>query len=442
MSNLNFDQLKKLIEDTDTFNYYGKVSSIAGLTVESKGPIARVGEICNIYSLDKKIRILAEVVGFRENKVILMPYSELTGIGPGSLVESTKSFLKVRIHESLKGRILDGLGNPIDGKGEITQGDYYDVDNNPPNPIGRKRIKEILPLGIKAIDSLITCGSGQRIGIFAGSGVGKSTLLGMIARNAKADINVITLVGERGRELNDFIEKDLKEEGLKRSIIVVATSDQPALIRLKSAMVGTAIAEYFRDKGLNVLLLMDSVTRFAMAQREIGMALGEPPVSRGYTPSVFTVLPKLLERTGNSDKGSITGLYTVLVDGDDLNEPITDSVRGILDGHIVLSRQLANKNHYPAIDVLASISRLMNDIVSKDHIQAANFVKNKMAVYKDAEDLINIGAYKKGANPDIDIAIDVNKEVNMLLRQGIDEAFTFDETIELLKNIKKRYDER
>ena len=281
------------------------------------------------------------------------------------------------------------------------------------------------------------CGSGQRLGIFAGSGVGKSTTIGMIARNAKSDINIITLVGERGREVNDFIEKDLKEEGLKKSVIIVATSDQPALIRAKSAMVGTAIAEYFRDQGLEVLMLMDSVTRFAMAQREIGMAMGEPPVSRGYTPSVFTVLPKLLERTGTSDKGCITGLYTVLVEGDDLNEPITDSVRGILDGHIVLSRELANKNHYPAIDVLASISRLMNDICERDHIDAANYVKNKLAVYKNAEDLINIGAYKKGSNPEIDEAIDIHNDIQSLLQQRIDEKFSFDDIIELLKSIKK-----
>ncbi|MCX7715736.1 MAG: flagellar protein export ATPase FliI [Clostridia bacterium] len=437
MNSLQIDELKKRIGEIDTFNYYGKVSRITGLTVESIGPIAQIGEICKICSMDKRNTVLAEVIGFKDHKVILMPYGDLAGISSGSLVVSTKKSLEVKISDELKGRILDGLGNPIDGKGEILSGEYCKVDNTPPNPLARKRIKEILPLGIKAIDSLITCGNGQRIGIFAGSGVGKSTLLGMIARNAKADINVITLVGERGREVNDFIEKDLKEEGLKKSVIVVATSDQPALIRLKSAMIGTAIAEYFRDKGLNVLLLMDSVTRFAMAQREIGMAMGEPPVSRGYTPSVFTVLPKLLERTGTSDKGCITGLYTVLVDGDDLNEPITDSVRGILDGHIVLSRALANKNHYPAIDVLASISRLMNDIAEGEHIDAANYVKNKMAIYKNAEDLINIGAYKNGSNPEIDEAIGVNKDIEKLLRQKIDEAFDFEQTIDMLKSIGK-----
>jgi len=437
MINFDLDYYKKIVDDVDTLDYYGKVSRVTGLTVESIGPIAQIGELCKITSIDGRASVMSEVIGFRDNKVILMPYGTLDGIGSGSTVQATKKSLQVRISEDLKGRILDGLGNPIDDKGEIVGGELFRTDNTPPNPLKRKRIHDILPLGIKAIDGLITCGSGQRIGIFAGSGVGKSTLLGMIARNATADINVIVLVGERGRELNDFIEKDLQEEGLKRSIVVVATSDQPALIRLKCAMVGTAIAEYFREQGKNVLLMMDSVTRFAMAQREIGMAMGEPPVSRGYTPSVFTELPKLLERTGTSDKGAITGLYTVLVDGDDLNEPITDAVRGILDGHIVLSRALANKNHYPAIDVLASISRLMNDIVDDEHKAAANFVKNKMAVYKDAEDLINIGAYKAGSNPEIDEAIAVNSKVNDLLRQSVGTEITFEDTLNELKSISE-----
>lgn len=435
MTDFDLEYYRNILDNTDTLNYYGKVSRVTGLTVEAIGPIAKIGEICKITSIDGYTTVMSEVIGFRDNKVILMPYGTLDGIGSGSRVEATKQTLQVKISDDLRGRILNGLGEPIDDKGAIVGGELFKADNTPPNPLKRKRIKEILPLGIKAIDGLITCGSGQRIGIFAGSGVGKSTLLGMIARNATADINVIVLVGERGRELNDFIEKDLQEEGLKRSVIVVATSDQPALIRLKSAMVGTAIAEYFREKGKKVLLMMDSVTRFAMAQREIGMAMGEPPVSRGYTPSVFTELPKLLERTGTSDKGSITGLYTVLVDGDDLNEPITDAVRGILDGHIVLSRALANKNHYPAIDVLASISRLMSDIVDSDHKAAANFVKNKMAVYKDAEDLINIGAYKSGSNPEIDEAIAVNGKINNLLRQTVGSEFTFEDTLNELKSI-------
>lgn len=432
MTDLN--EYQNIINEADTFNYCGKVSRITGLTVESIGPITQIGEVCKITSLDEKKSVMAEVTGFRGNNVILMPYGSMDGIGAGSKVESTKKCLQVRISENLRGRVLDGLGNPIDGKGDI-DGEWYNTSNTPPNPLTRKRIKEILPLGIKAIDGLLTCGRGQRIGIFAGSGVGKSTLLGMMARNSEADINVIILVGERGRELNDFIEKDLKKEGLERSVIVVATSDQPALIRLKSALVGTAIAEYFREKGKNVLLMMDSVTRFAMAQREIGMAVGEPPVSRGYTPSVFTELPKLLERTGTSDKGTITGLYTVLVDGDDLNEPITDAVRGILDGHIVLSRALANKNHYPAIDVLASISRLMSDIVTDEHKEAANFIKNKMAVYRDAEDLINIGAYKAGANPEIDEAIAVHAQIETLLRQRVGDSFGFEDVLEAVKAV-------
>jgi len=429
------EKYKLKIAESDPLNYYGKVSRITGLTVESIGPITQIGELCSIYSLDGKNRIQAEVIGFRENKVVLMPYSELAGVGAGSRVVSEKKGLEIKISESLKGRVLDGLGQPIDGLGEITDGEYFPVENDPPNPMERPRIKNIMPLGIKAIDSMLTIGEGQRVGIFAGSGVGKSTLLGMIARNAQADINVIVLVGERGRELNDFIEKDLKKEGLEKSVIVVATSDRPALIRLKCAMIGTAIAEFFRDKGKKVLLLMDSVTRFAMAQREIGMALGEPPVSRGYTPSVYTELPQLLERTGASAKGTITALYTVLVEGDDLNEPITDTVRGILDGHIVLSRALANRNFYPAIDVLASISRLMSDIASPEHKAAANYAKNKMAVYKDAEDLINIGAYRRGSNPEIDEAIDKNGEINALLKQGVGEKFEFDDVIETLKSI-------
>ena len=434
---ISIDEIKSKTENIDTYDYYGKVSRVTGLTVESDGPVTQIGELCRIYSLDESCSSVAEVTGFKENKVVLMPFGELRGVGPGSKIISEKRSLQVKISDDLVGRILNGLGDPIDDKGDISGGEYYNVSNSPPNPLKRKRIHDIMPLGIKAIDGLITCGSGQRVGIFAGSGVGKSTLMGMIARNAQADMNVIVLVGERGRELNDFIEKDLQEEGLKKSVIVVATSDQPALIRLKSAMVGTAIAEYFREKGKNVLLLMDSVTRFAMAQREIGMAMGEPPVSRGYTPSVFTELPKLLERTGTSDKGAITGLYTVLVDGDDLNEPITDSVRSILDGHIVLSRQLANQNHYPAVDVLASISRLMNDIADPEHKKAANSIKNLMAVYRNAEDLINIGAYKKGSNPEIDEAIAVHNKINEFLRQEIGDSFEFDDIVERLKKIQK-----
>lgn len=435
MSMLDISKISKLIDDADGITCYGIVNKVSGISVEATGSTVCIGEVCRIFSQNGENSVLAEVVGFKGNSIVLMALGDLKGIGPGSRVVSTKGPLTVQISENIRGRVLNGLGEPIDGKGDIDKEFYIDVEDSPPNPLQRKRIKEVLPLGIKAVDGLLTCGIGQRIGIFAGSGVGKSTLLGMIARNASADINIITLVGERGREVNDFIEKDLKEEGLKKSVLIVATSDQPALVRLKSAMLGTAVAEYFRDKGMKVLLLMDSITRFAMAQREIGMSVGEPPVSRGYTPSVFTLLPKLLERTGNSDNGSITALYTVLVEGDDLNEPIADAVRGILDGHIVLSRDLANRNHYPAIDVLASISRLMPDIVDKGHFEKAGAIKNKMAVYKDAEDIINIGAYQKGSNPEIDDALESIVAINSMLRQGINEKFSFEDTMQMINSI-------
>jgi flagellum-specific ATP synthase len=343
--------------------------------------------------------------------------------------------MKVAVGPELLGRVLDGMGNPLDDKGPVCVHTFYPVSNTPPHPLTRNRIMESLPLGIKAIDGLLTVGKGQRVGIFAGSGVGKSTLIGMIARNTKADINVISLIGERGREVREFIEKDLKEEGLARSVVVVATSDQPALLRLKGALLATSIAEYFRDCGKDVLLLMDSLTRFAMAQREIGLAVGEPPVSRGYTPSVFSVLPKLLERAGNSEAGSITGLYSVLVDGDDLTEPVTDTARGILDGHIVLSRALANKNQYPAIDVLASISRVMTDVVSDEQKELAGRIKKAMAIYREAEDLINIGAYVRGSNEKIDYSISVIDNIISLIEQKIHEKFTYSEIIEIMRKV-------
>ncbi len=435
----DFARCHSAIENTDSLEYGGRVTKIAGLTVESSGPAAKIGDLCNIYT-HKGVPKKAEVVGFRDKQVLLMPFGDLSGVGPGNRVVSTNTALKVPVGDKFIGRILGPLGEPMDDKGDITPDAYYTVENTPPNPLERRRIKEILPLGVKAVDSLLTIGRGQRIGIFAGSGVGKSTLLGMIARNAKADVNVIVLVGERGREVLDFVEKDLKEEGLKKSILVIATSDQPALLRLKCAMVGTAYAEYFRDQGKNVLLLMDSLTRFSMAQREIGMAIGEPPVSRGYTPSVYAILPRLLERSGTSANGEITGLYTVLVEGDDMNEPIADTVRGILDGHIVLSRALAHANHYPAIDVLASISRLMNDIADMEHKKAAGFVKNKMATYREAQDLINIGAYQKGSNTDIDQAIQAIGEINALLKQDVEERFSFEEIIDTLVGIREKFD--
>ena len=428
--------VERKIKNSDLYTYTGSVSEVTGLMIESEGPIAKMGEVCLIYPTDGVSEpIRTEVVGFSGNKLVLMPLGHVNGIAQGCTVVATNHTFRVPVAEELVGRILDGLGQPIDNNGPVTPTEYYGIDNDPPDPLMRERITKVLPLGIKAIDGLLTCGQGQRLGIFAGSGVGKSTLLGMIARNAVADLNVITLVGERGREVRDFIEKDLKEEGLRKSVLIIATSDQPALVRVKAAMLGTSIAEYFRDKGKNVLFLMDSLTRFAMAQREVGMASGEPPVSRGYTPSVYAMLPRLLERTGNSSKGSITGLYTVLVDGDDMNEPISDTVRGILDGHIVLSRKLANRNHYPAIDVLASVSRVMPDIVTREHYDIANTIKSKMAVYKDAEDLINIGAYKKGANQDIDEAILLNKPIEGFLRQRIEEAHGFDKTVDMMREI-------
>jgi len=423
------------INERRFIKYIGNITKVTGLTIESNGPIASIGELCYIYPHNKKEHILAEVVGFRDDNVLLMPLGDMNGIAPGSKVIASGKTLKVPVGEELVGRVLDGLGNPIDGLGQLKTLKTYEVSNTPPNPLERKMITTPLSLGVKSIDGLLTCGKGQRIGIFAGSGVGKSTLMGMIARNSSADVNVIGLIGERGREVREFIQKDLKEEGLKRSVLVVVTSDQPALIRVRGALVTTAIAEYFRDLGLDVMLLMDSVTRFAMAQREVGLAIGEPPVTRGFTPSVFAMLPKLLERSGTSNKGSITGLYTVLVDGDDLNEPITDAVRGILDGHIVLSRKLANQNHYPAIDVLASVSRVMSSIVSKEHLSMAKEIKNAMAVYKESEDLINIGAYKRGTNRNIDKAIDIKEDIDNMLKQETMASYSFEETISIMKDI-------
>jgi flagellum-specific ATP synthase len=396
-----------------------------------------LGEICYIYPRVGEQKVVAEVVGFKEKRVLLMPLGGMEGIGPGCEVISTGKTLKVGVGPELLGRVIDGLGNPLDGKGHIFTAEEYPVQASPPNPLLRRRITEPLCLGVKAIDGLLTCGRGQRIGIFAGSGVGKSTLLGMIARNTNADINIIALVGERGREVREFIEKDLGEEGLRRSVVVVATSDQPALVRLKAAMVATALAEYYRDQGQDVMLMMDSVTRFAMSQREVGLAVGEPPATRGYTPSVFALLPKLLERSGTSDKGTITGLYTVLVDGDDYNEPITDAVRGILDGHIVLSRALAAQNHYPAIDILNSISRVMNEIVDAKHRKMAAEIRAILATYTDAKDLIDIGAYNPGSNPKIDYALEMIEETNGFLRQDIIENVTLEECCNMIKELLK-----
>ncbi len=413
---------------------YGKVVKKVGLTIESTGPEAKVGDTCKIIVKGQDKVVLAEVVGFQEGRLQLMPYEDVSGVQIGDYVEGDCGAFQVPVGEELLGMVLNGLGQPYDGS-TLTLPHTRSADAMPPNPMERVLIDEVLPLGVKAVDAIMSLGKGQRIGIFAGSGVGKSTLLGMFARNTKADINVIALIGERGREVREFLERDLGEEGVRRSVIVCATSDQPALIRKKAAMTATAIAEYFRDCGKDVLLMMDSMTRFSMAQREIGLASGEPPVSRGYPPSVYAEMPKLLERAGKTARGSITGIYTVLVDGDDMNEPIADTARGILDGHIVLSRKMAHKNHYPAIDILQSISRVMSSIATKEHKQFANKLKNVLATYSEAEDLINIGAYKSGSNKEIDYAISKINAVNAFLMQQVDEKFTFDETIELLKGI-------
>ena len=421
--------------DKQFYKSYGKVSMVVGLTVESLGPKARLNDLCKIY-LDKEMStyVMAEVVGFHEAKLILMPFDNVEGVGVGCVVENTGHPLEVPVGDGLLGHTLDGIGRPTDVE-ELKLPFSYPVEALPPDPMSREIISEVLPLGVKAVDGLITVGKGQRIGIFAGSGVGKSTLLGMFARNTKADINVIALIGERGREVREFIERDLGPEGMARSVVIVATSDKPALIRNKAAKTATAIAEYFRDQGKDVLLMMDSLTRFSMAQREIGLASGEPPVTRGYPPSVYSEMPKLLERAGTAERGSITGLYTVLVDGDDFNEPITDTARSILDGHIMLDRKLGHKNHYPAIDVLQSISRVMSAIATKEHKALAGKLKNVLATYSEAEDLINIGAYKNGSNPDIDYAIKKIRMVNEFLCQGTDEKFQFEEELELLEKV-------
>jgi len=433
MMEMNTKKFMDAIQSCESIKMNGKITQVIGLVIESQGPNVSLGELCYVCSrLDNVEPIPAEVVGFRGGFVLLMPIGEMQGIGPGCEVISAQKVLKVKVGKQLLGRIVDGLGNPMDGKGPLSAAQEYPLHATPPHPLSRPRITESLYVGVRAIDGAMTIGSGQRIGIMAGSGVGKSTLLSMIARNTEADVSVIALIGERGREVKEFIERDLGEEGLKRSVVVVATSDQPALVRIKGAMTATAIAEYFRDQGMKVILMMDSVTRFAMAQREVGLTIGEPPATRGYTPSVFALLPRLLERAGTNDKGSITGIYTVLVDGDDMNEPIADAVRSILDGHIVLSRAIAAQNHYPAIDVLSSVSRVMMEVVSKEHYQAAQQLRSTMAVYREAADLINIGAYVAGSNPQIDRAIQKIEGINQFLCQDVFEINTFDETKQAL----------
>lgn len=430
-----FDRTKyQQLTERTYFRRLGRVVKAVGLTIESVGPDAKLNDMCRIIiNNEKDIGVMAEVVGIRDKRLLLMPYESVEGIGLGCIVENTGHPLSVLVGEELLGHTVDGLGRPTDVEHlEIRHGRERIVEASAPDPMSREIISEPLPLGVKAVDGPITVGKGQRIGIFAGSGVGKSTLLGMFARNTQADINIIALIGERGREVREFVERDLGEEGMKRSIVVVATSDQPALIRNKAAKTATAFAEYFRDQGRDVLLMMDSLTRFSMAQREIGLASGEPPVTRGYPPSVYSEMPRLLERAGNGAAGSITGLYTVLVDGDDMNEPITDTARSILDGHIVLSRRLGQRNHYPAIDVLQSISRCMSTIAEPEHKALAGKLRNVLAVYQEAEDLINIGAYKRGSNKEIDYAIEKIDAVNGFLCQETEEKFEFEEITTLL----------
>lgn len=420
-----------LLDKADPYQPVGLVDQVIGLVIESRGPKARIADVCLIETDDPELpRVPAEVVGFKEGKLLLMPLGELGNLSPGARVINTGQAFRINAGPELRGRILDGLGRPIDDRFPISQNATFPVHAAAPHPLRRKEITEPLSLGIRSIDGFTTVGKGQRIGIFAGSGIGKSTTLGMMARNTEADLSVIALIGERGREVQDFIAHSLGEEGMKRSILVVSTSEQTALMKIKAALVATTIAEYFRSQGQNVLLMMDSLTRVAMALREVGLAVGEPPTTRGYTPSVFAFMPRLLERSGTSDNGSITGLYTVLVEGDDMNEPVADTVRGLLDGHIVLSRELAHQNHFPAVDVLSSVSRLMSQISEKGHRDAAGQIRDLMALYKRSEDLINIGAYAEGTNPRLDRAIALKAEIDRFLRQDVEENAPYDETLE------------
>ena len=434
-----FEKNHKRVSDLETMCLTGTVSRATSMLIESLGPEVQIGELCKLSTECEGEPVLAEVVGFRDKKTLLMPIAEMHGISPKSEVIATGRPLQIKLGMSLKGRIVDGLGSPIDNKGPIVYDEMRSIHNDAPEPLDRPLITEHISTGVRAIDSLLTCGKGQRLGIFAGSGVGKSTLLGKIARSSTADVNVIALIGERGREVREFIEHNLGEEGMKKSIVVVVTSDKPVVARLKGAFVATTIAEYLRDKGMDVMLLLDSITRLANAQRELGLAIGEPPTTRGYTPSVFSVIPKLLERTGITSKGSITALYTVLVDGDDLNEPVSDTVRGTLDGHIILSRKIAAQNHFPAIDLLNSVSRCMIDIVTDDHMKAAQNLRSAYAIYKDAEDMINVGAYVEGKNHRIDYAISKYDNITDYLKQGVAEENMYDEGVGKLLEMMKDY---
>ena len=429
---LNIAKYIEHLDEIDSVRLCGNVTKVIGLVIESRGPAVSVGDICYIEGAKGLPPVAAEVVGFRDNSVLLMPFGDMRGVAPGSQVVSTGRPLMVKVGHGLLGRVLDGFGEPIDGRGPLVSQAKYSTQGKVPDPLSRRRITEPLATGIKTIDSMLTCGRGQRVGIFSGSGVGKSTLLGCMAKYCNADVVVVGLIGERGREVRDFIENNLGSYGMERSVIVAATSDQPALVRINGALTATTIAEYFRDQGMDVLLVMDSVTRLAMSQREVGLAIGEPPTTKGYTPSVFSMLPKLLERSGTSESGSITGFYTVLVEADDMNDPIADTARSILDGHIVLSRALADGGHYPPIDVLASVSRLMPEISSLEHIKCAQRAREILAVYRDAEDLINIGAYKKGSNPKIDQAVLKIEPLREFMKQSVDEKNSYEDSIERL----------
>jgi flagellum-specific ATP synthase len=453
---LSFQRYERALRDRSALKFQGRVSQVIGLSIEVEGLRLAVGDVCTILPEMAGRRpvqqrdddpanrraggISAEVVGFREGRLLVMPFSDTQGVRPGSAVFPRGRAFNVPVGPSLLGRVIDGLAQPIDSKGPLGAIERYPVTNQPPDPLSRQPIRETLSTGVRAIDAMLTCGKGQRVGIFAGSGVGKSTALGMMARNAQTDVNVIALIGERGREVQEFMERDLGPEGLARSVVVVATSDQPALQRIKAAWVATAIAEYFREQGLDVTLMMDSVTRWAMAQREIGLTVGEPPVVKGYPPSVFALMPKLMEKAGTSNRGTITGFYTVLVDGDDVNEPIADTARGILDGHIWLSRKMANQNHYPAIDVLGSLSRLMTALATPEHQRAASAVRDVLATYRASEDLISIGAYQPGANPSLDRAVQLMPQIKELLIQGAHEATTLDDAVQGLNAIFGTYD--
>ncbi len=434
----NLDKFINTVKNLPAGEKVGKVLRIIGLVIEADGPEASIGDLCYIFNSMNEKPVFAEVVGFQEKKILLMPLGSMEGLKPGAIVTNTKESMKIKVGDMLLGRVLDGLGEPIDSKGDIKSNIYYSTSQKISNPLVRKPIDEVITLGIRSVDAFSTVGKGQRMGIFAGSGVGKSTTMAMMARNTDADVNVIALIGERGREVREFIEKTLGDDGLKRSVVVVATSEQPSLVKIKAAFVATTIAEYFRDQGKDVLFMLDSVTRIAMAQREVGLAIGEPPATRGYTPSVFALMPKILERTGTSDKGTITGLYTVLVEGDDFNEPISDTVRSILDGHIMLSRDLAHKNHYPAVDVLQSISRVMSEIATPEHKKAAGDLRNLLSVYNKNADLINIGAYVRGSDKNVDRAIRLMDDINSFLQQSINDKTNFDSTIKRLMEISEK----